>query len=104
MAEVKTVQVLKDGEPELSSTVRVFLRSYKVLVPDSEEEYYANITYEERNYAALSEDLSGMLFCIDVDLDEVPEEHQEEVMNLIRKSLVLEGISTDELERDPQED
>ena len=103
MAEVKTVQVLKDGEPELSSTVRVFLRTYKVLVPDSEEEYYANITYEERNYAALSEDLSGMLFCTDIDLDEVPEEHQHEVENLVRKSLALEGISADELVPDPEE-
>jgi len=96
MAAENKVQVLKDGEPELTSTISTFVRSYKVLVPGYTEEIYANITYEQRNYEALAESLSGMLYCTDIDLDEVPEEFVADVESLIRKSLALDGIEVSE--------
>ena len=98
MAVTETVQVLKDGEPELTSSVHIFIKGYKVLVPGSKEEYYANVTYEERDYEALTTELRGLLYCTDIDLDEVPEEYSRDVEDAIRKSLVLDGIQIDELE------
>lgn len=98
MAKIDKVQVLMDGEPELTSTVQVFVRAYKVLVPDDETEYYANVTYEERRYEALTTELEGILYCTDIDLDEIPEQHVREVEDALRKSLALEGMQVDELE------
>jgi hypothetical protein len=98
MAELDKVQVLVDGEPELTSTIQVFVKTYKVLVPGDENEYYASVTYEERNYEALSTELHGMLYCTDINLDEVPEEHARKVEDAIRKALALDGVQVDELE------
>jgi hypothetical protein len=90
------VQVLKDGDPEIISTVHKYSSIYRIIIPGTEEEFYATVTYEERNYEALSENLKGMLYCTEINLEEIPAEHVKRVESQIKKSLTLEGIELDD--------